>query len=363
MKYVLLLLGVGSLFAQEKKFKIEGAMKGMTEGAVLYLGHKYNDAMISDSAKVNNGKFTFSGKTEEPNMYWISSQKNGAPGLIFFIDGGTVQITGGFDTLAKSKIVAGPTQEDYRNSQKVFSKYAAERGSFIQRHNLLVSKGDAEGAGKIVDSAKAAERAYSRELTAFIQSHPNSNIGGYIIWSVTLDWPEITEYDAMYNALSEKVKKGKFGKLAREKIASLKGTTLGFPAIDFTLQDLDGKNVALSSFKGKYVLVDFWASWCGPCRRENPNVVAAYNKYKDKGFTILGVSLDDNKEKWKAAVEKDNLAWTHVSDLKGWQSSVAKMYNVTGIPFNLLLDKDGNILAKGLRGADLEAKLEAVLGK
>jgi thiol-disulfide isomerase/thioredoxin len=107
-------------------------------------------------------------------------------------------------------------------------------------------------------------------------------------------------------------------------------------------------------------LVDFWASWCGPCRKENPAVVAAYQKYKDKGFDILGVSMDDNKDKWLAAIAKDNLTWTHVSDLKGWQNAVGKMYSVTSIPFNLLLDKEGKILAKSLRGADLEAKLAEI---
>jgi thiol-disulfide isomerase/thioredoxin len=118
--------------------------------------------------------------------------------------------------------------------------------------------------------------------------------------------------------------------------------------------------VKLSSLQGKYVLVDFWAKWCGPCRQENPNVVRLYNRYKDKGFTVYGVSLDRNKTDWLKAIEEDKLTWTHVSDLKYWQSDAAKLYNITAIPFSLLLDPDGKIIAKNLRGPSLEKKLEEI---
>jgi len=143
-------------------------------------------------------------------------------------------------------------------------------------------------------------------------------------------------------------------------VDKMKLTAVGQPAPEIALPNPEGKIVTLSSMRGKYVLLDFWAKWCGPCRQENPNVVRAYQKYKDKGFTVFGVSLDRNREDWLKAIQEDNLTWTHVSDLKYWQSEAAKTYNITGIPFSLLLDPKGVIIAKNLRGAALEKKLAEI---
>jgi peroxiredoxin len=138
-------------------------------------------------------------------------------------------------------------------------------------------------------------------------------------------------------------------------------TAIGQPAPDFTSTATDGKEVSLSSFRGRYVLVDFWASWCGPCRRENPAVVKAYHQFHPKGFDILGVSLDNSKTSWEEAIKKDGLNWAQVSDLRGWKNDVASRYGIQGIPMNFLLDKEGRIIAKGLRGEDLTKKLAEVI--
>ncbi|HKC67961.1 MAG TPA: TlpA disulfide reductase family protein [Bacteroidia bacterium] len=366
MKKITLLLCLfitAQVFSQGKSYVINGVMKKAPDNSYLYLTHKENDIAITDSALVKGEKFTFKGKIAEPNMYWITLRKAETPSLIFFVDNTAITITSEIDSLATAHIKGGPTQDDYKAWLKLQNNYAETRVGLIKQYNAYGQAQDQANAKRIMDTAIILERAYEKNIVKFIKDHPKSVIGGYAIWAVTFDWPKIEEYDEMYNALSEPVKKGKFGMLADDKIASIKGITIGYKAINFTQPDVDGKNVSLSSYKGKVVLVDFWASWCGPCRGENPAVVAAYQRYKEKGFDVLGVSLDQNKDKWVQAIAKDGLTWTHVSDLKGWQNEVAKKYGVTSIPFNVLVDKDGKVLAKGLRGQALEAKLAEIFDK
>jgi len=194
-----------------------------------------------------------------------------------------------------------------------------------------------------------------------IKQKPASPVSAFVLFAVNPLFGSADDLETEYKMLAPVAQQSTYGKLITQILADARIGAVGTNAIDFVQQDTANNAVRLSSFKGKYVLVDFWASWCGPCRRENPNVVNVYNKYKDKNFTILGVSLDQDKASWLKAINDDKLTWTHVSDLKYWQNEVAQLYHIESIPQNMLISPDGKIIARNLRGEELEQKLKELI--
>lgn len=228
--------------------------------------------------------------------------------------------------------------------------------------NVAMQNNDVNAQNAIKAEYQNLNGKYMSGLKDFIKSHPKSAVSGYIIAN-DLNNPSIplTELIEALTYIDKSIENTAYIKTANKRVNDAKGTMVGYTATTFSQSNTEGKTVNLTDFRGKYVLIDFWASWCKPCRMENPNVVAAYNRFKDKGFTVLGVSMDSNKDAWVTAIKQDNLTWTHVSDLKGWGNEVGKLYGVTGIPQNYLLDKEGKIVAKDLRGPALDEKLAEII--
>lgn len=349
------------------KFTIKGTLKGKSKYSKIYLHHKWNNEFKSDSAVLTNNTFTFKGITREINMYWINFDRNplALPNAPFFIDQPSITIEAHTDSLYNAKIKGGKEQNYFIEYRTLMKNFGTQQQSLYQKYNEALQRNDAITVNQIQEEFTKLNEKVKNTLKELIKTHPSSPVSGYIIYQEFNNNPNIsvTELEEVVSYLDKNFLNTKFGKLAQQKLMQINGTAIGKKIMEFTQNDPDGKPVNIRDFEGKYVLIDFWASWCGPCRMENPYVVAAYNKYKDKGFTILGVSLDQNKNAWLKAIEKDGLTWTHVSDLKGWSNEVAKAFGISSIPQNILIDKNGIIIAKNLRGEALEKKLSEIFNE
>lgn len=342
-------------------YTLTGKVTGLDSG-FIYLHNIQDSEAEPDTAALVNGSFEFSGAIEEPRFVFLS-MGDALPHqpLGFFLQEGKIVVSASIDSLHKGTVTGSATQDDFIKYQNQFSGLADKQRALIEEYQEADMAGDMGKMMEIQVRFQQLEDESKTIIVDFVKANPSSYVSAFLLaQNFAMDATE-EELRPLYEGLDDKVKHSFFGKETGETLEILAKTGLGAVAPDFTLNDLDGKPVSLSSFKGKYTLVDFWASWCGPCRQENPTIVKAYHDYKAKGFDILGVSLDEKRDAWLKAIDQDKLAWTQVSDLKGWRSDAAALYGIKAIPMNYLLDKDGKIIAKNLRGADLIAKLGEVL--
>ena len=344
--------------APKDSYTINGDITGLKD-SLIYFRTSAGDSMVVDSAKVTDGKFTFKGKTEEPKMASIYLQDRRG-GFNLYVENAAINIKGNVDSLSSVKITGAPTQEQWDAFQADLKPLNDQEDSLFQQYQTARMKNDTAAVAAIEKKANDLNDQREAASKTFIQQHPKSYVSLNLLRSLVYS-TEYADLNKMFTGLDTSLQHSATGVKIGQQLETMKSTAIGQQAIDFTANDVNGNPVSLSSFKGKYVLVDFWASWCGPCRAENPNVVKAYNKYKDKNFTILGVSLDEDGAKWKEAIEHDKLNWTQVSDLKGWKSEPAGKYGVKAIPANFLIDQDGKIIGHNLRGDKLEEKLAEVL--
>jgi len=337
-------------------YVIKGTVVGMTEGKVFLKAFRNKMFFVVDTAVVKNGKFTFEGKVEQPLLYGLETETMSSP-LQFFLENAKMEV------------------EIFNDGDSLHVKNSKANDLFLGI------------------APKATEEGYN--IDSLVTKYPESPVAAFYLYRYFTYQLSLDQLKATRAKLAPSLANCPYVTDLDGIIKRLENVQVGKAAPDFTLPDTAGVKVSLSSFKGKYVLVDFWASWCPSCpeinqqifsvslssfkgkyvlvdfwaswcpycRRENPNVVRVFNEYKDKNFTVLGVSLDKDKAKWMKAIADDKLAWTHVSDLKYWDSEIPALYAVRGIPANVLLNPDGIIIARNVMGEQLEQALQKEIKK
>lgn len=355
---------------QEKKygaFTVSGKIDNATGKKIFLQELPYGgqQPIILDSGTLkSNGSFQLRGMGKEEGLYRVVIESG--PDVLLVNDNKSIKLQMDLNNYRAYKIEGSPASESLHTLFEEYrGKDSALYATFMQL-DTLQKQNASDSVLSIVRGQRDAQiKVMNTMVSAFI-NQSNSAAARYYALGMASRTMKQEELLVLANASFDKFKEHSGlakikSLLAVQQPAAPKYPLLDQTAPEISLPDVNGKPFLLSSLRGKYVLVDFWASWCGPCRKENPNVVNAYNKFKDKNFTILGVSLDKEKTDWEEAIKKDGLTWTHVSDLKQWESSMVPLYQFDGIPFNVLVDPQGKIIATGLRGEELERKLAEVL--
>jgi peroxiredoxin len=367
MKKILLPLFVfaaltGNAQQTDSAYSITGKFKKLKTGRV-YLTVYVESGAVKDSVDITDGSFMFKGFVHKPSTAFLTVKDRKQDNLRFFVEPGNITISGKGDKL-KELVISGSVINDDDKKLAAFLKPVKEEED---KFNAAYTKAYENKNQAVMDSLDALEPEKTQRKRSFIKEFVLTNPASYrAAMTITENYgyyAEADEVEPLYTALDPALKKSAIGEAVKKMLDIYKTVAIGQVAPDITQLDTTGKPLSLSSLKGNYVLVDFWASWCGPCRRENPNIVKAYQAYHTKGFEIFGVSYDNEKgaAKWKKAIVDDGLGWKQVSDLQGWKNATSEQYYIKAIPSNLLLDKDGRIIAKNLFGKKLTDKLAELM--
>lgn len=348
-------------------YTITGKVGTLNPPAKAYLAYMAQGKKVVDSVEINNGSFEFKGSVASPVVAGVTVKHDAAPlnkrmdVLGFYLENAPIKLISQ-DSVKRAAIIGSVINDDNKALNQSMKPLRDQMNALKTKWIGVKPQPENPLYVKAADSLRNMITEEKVLFMKFIDAHPNSYIAMVTFNSVGLGYnfdPKIAEQQ--FNKFSIALKESPLGKQQAEVIATAKKKEVGALAMDFAQNDINNKPVKLSDFKGKYVLIDFWASWCAPCRAENPNVVKAYNQLKGKNFEIIGVSLDEKKEAWVKAIEHDALPWVNVSDLKGWKNEVAVKYGVSAVPQNILVDPAGKVIAKNLRGEELISKLSTLI--
>lgn len=369
LMFLFIICFVSSVSFGQEEFKISGALKGCADGKVFILkptGNEWDTLAVSE---MKNGIFELRGKQEGISM--VSLVITGEGEKRFMLEKGQFAVHGEKGNI---NVEGGDAQKLYNRFQEISSVMNQKEEALTKKYYAAKENKNEKMMEQLLDELDQLLSVWHMEENELIEDHPDSYVSAFVVYSamsmmnfenfMLVSLKKHLNYELLrekFLLLGEQGKKTEYGKIVADYVAEQERVAIGALAPDFEITTPEGEQVSLYSLKGKVKLIDFWASWCGPCRQENPNVVKIYNRFRGKGLEILGISLDSDKDEWMEAIRKDGLIWKHGSDLKGWESSVAQLYKVRSVPSTILLDGDNRIVAKNLRGEELEKKIEELL--
>ena len=372
MKKIVFIITSALLFVacnnlKDNEFLISGTANGIENGKKVFIEVQTETGTLAkDTAVVTDGKFELKGITEEIDLGFIRIE-NEQINLPLILEEGKIEINIVKDSLHKSTLGGTPNNDKFQKfntesraiSEKV-AKFEKDNGPEMQKAQM---SNDTVTINKLLKEYKKFQNEMNDYSKKFIKENPDAYLSVLLLENFLMrQYLTPEEIKSYFEGLDKDVKETKSGKKIKTALDSMSAIVIGKPAPNFSAPSPEGKTISLKESLGNVTIIDFWASWCGPCRAENPNVVALYNEFHPQGLNIIGVSLDKDAAKWKEAIAKDGLIWPHVSNLKFWEDPIAKQYNVQSIPATFILDEKGNIVAKDLRGEELRAKVAALLG-
>jgi len=358
--YLIVAVILASCAGERDRYTINGTIKGIDSGMVFLQKFDVDQWVKIDSTQLDKGKFIFKGKIALPEM-WYLSMKEKQVFVPLFVENAKINIEIFADSVDKVNIDGSVSHDIYKQYQAMNKALNAKIEETYKEWKKAKENKDSVTMKKTDSISTELDKQMKQNLTDFVKANNKSVVASYLVMRNAWQF-DLPELEALVNGLDTNLNTSLYTQSLKKRVTILKTVDIGQTAPDFTLSDTTGNPFTLSDLKGGYLLIDFWASWCSPCRAENPNVVKTFQAYNNKGFNILGVSFDTNHDKWIQAIRDDKLTWAHASDLKGWGNEAGKLYGIMSIPANVLLDPDRKIIAHNLKGEELMKKLEELLG-